>query len=277
MTLDERIRTDIEERLSGKEISAAKALAKFGFSAKGLPLYFTGNRNARTVFVNLNPGRDKEDADNNWSKDIEKYKFDQSSSESFIKGLIERSKNYGLLDKDRSDSFDEKQAAFLTPWKDCGIDLPQEPNWHDKNTRLEAKKNVLCQKLQLELIPYASSTFDNIRGDEEKRLFLPFIDTLLDEIFAKPRLYVIFASAKFEELFKFYNTSKNSQTFVIPRETKKVLLKSTYASFKVIEIHYNGKTQKALIARTFPSQGLGRAFDLMQKYRKSCYEEFIKS
>ncbi|MCR5695631.1 MAG: hypothetical protein K6G73_01515 [Marinilabiliaceae bacterium] len=275
MTLDERIRTDIEERLNGKEISAAKALAKFGFSTKGLPGYFGGDRNAKTVFIHLNPGRRASEADNMWSEDVKN--FNQTSVDAFLKDLTYRCVNYGELDAARFDEFDVKQAAFLTPWKDCGIDLPQEPNWHDKNTRLEAKKNVLCQKLQLELIPYASSTFDSIRGDEEKRLFLPFIDTLLDEIFAKPRLYVIFASAKFEELFKFYNTSKNSQTFVIPRETKKVLLKSTYASFKVIEIHYNGKTQKALIARTFPSQGLGRAFDLMQKYGKSCYEEFIKS
>ena len=288
MTLDERIRKDVEERLSGKEISAAKALAPVvakmkssfatsGFSTKGLPGYFCGDKNARTIVVNLNPGMDAKMADDLWSDKTKD--FDHSSVDTFIRDLMTHSKNFGLDDADRFDEFDVKQAAFLTRWKNSGIDLPQEPDWNDReNTCLKAKKNVLYQKLQLELIPYASAKFEIVRDKKTRDLFLPYIDTLLEEIFSKPRLYVIFASAIFEDLFKIYNASNNSQTFVIPREDQKVQLKEggRKAKFKVIEIHYNGKVQKALIAHTFPSQGLNWAFDLMQKYGKACYDEFIK-
>lgn len=288
MTLYERIRIDVEERLRGEEISAAKALAPVvakmkssaassGFSTKGLPGYFCGDRNAKTIVVNLNPGMDAKIADDLWP---EKTKdFDHTSAGAFVQDILTHSKNFGFEDSDRFDEFDVKQAAFLTPWKDCGIDLPQNPDWNDReDTCKKAKKNVLYQKLQLELIPYASAKFEITKDKEGKKLFLPYIDTLLKEIFTKERKYVIFASAIFEDLFKLYNKSNNSMTFVIPREDKKVELKKggKKARFKVIEINYMGNTQKALIAHTFPSQMLSWAFDLMQKYGKACYDEFIK-
>ena len=288
MTLDERIRKDVEERLAGKEISAAKALAPVvakmkssdatsGFSTKGLPGYFCGDRNAQTIVVNLNPGMDAKLADDLWSDKTKE--FDNTTTDAFINDLLTYSINFGLKDANRFDEFDVKQAAFLTRWKNSGIDLPQEPDWNDREvTCKNAKRNVLSQKLQLELIPYASAKFEIVKDKKKRELFLPYIDTLLEEIFSKPRLYVIFASAIFEDLFKLYNRSNNSQTIVIPREDKKVQLKEggRNARFKVIEIHYNENKQKALIAHTFPSQGLNWAFDLMQKYGKACYDEFIK-
>ena len=230
MTLDDRIRKDIEERLNGKEISAAKALAPVvakatsGFSSKGLPGFFCGNRDAVTIVVNLNPGMDAAKADSLWSDKTKD--FDHTNVDAFIEDLRTHSKNFGLEDADRIDEFDVKQAAFLTPWKDSGIDLPQNPNWNDREDTCKiAKKNVLYQKLQLELIPYASAKFDIVKDKKKRDLFLPYIDTLLEEIFSKPRLYVIFTSAIFEDLFKLYNKSKRSLTFVIPREDKKVQLK----------------------------------------------------
>ena len=288
MTLDDRIRKDVEERLNGKDISAAIALAPVarmkspnatsGFSTKGLPGYFCGDRNSKTIVVNLNPGMDAKMADNLWSEQTKD--FDHTSVDAFIKVLLTHSENFGHEDADRFDEFDVKQAAFLTPWKDSGIDLPQDPDWNDREDTCKiAKKNVLYLKLQLELIPYASAKFEIVKDKEKRNLFLPYIDTLLEEIFSKPRLYVIFASAIFEDLFKLYNKSNSSLTFVIPREDKKVQLKKggRNARFKVIEIHYKENTQKALIAHTFPSRGLNWAFDLMQKYGKACYDEFIKN
>ena len=65
--LDDAIRKDIQELLERGEISAAVALGPVmkprnnvseGFSAKGLPQYFTGDRRGKTVIVNLNPGMD---------------------------------------------------------------------------------------------------------------------------------------------------------------------------------------------------------------------------
>ena len=59
MTLDERIERDLTELYEGKEISCAKDLqAVIEISAKGLPQHFVGDRNAKTVFVQLNPGQE---------------------------------------------------------------------------------------------------------------------------------------------------------------------------------------------------------------------------
>ena len=85
---------------------------------------------------------------------------------------------------------------------------------------------------------------------------------------------MIFASAIFERIFKHYNKSYPN-TFVMS-ESKKMgtPLKEggqLRGKCRVVNINYKGKTQKALIAYTFPSQALCRAFDLMQKYGEFCY------
>ena len=282
MRIDERILQDITERLSGKEISAAKALAPVakmrksdatqGFSTKGIPGYFCGDRNAKTVVVNLNPGMDAALADCLW--DTKKENYNQSSPQAFINDLYEEYKNFGFRDAARYDEFDIKQAAFLTPWEGSGIDLPPKPDWNDKCSCLLAKKNVLYQKLQLELIPYASAKFEFDKMDSNMRLLVPYIETLLEEIFAKERKYVIFNSALFVDLFKYYNDAKKTKVFELGKERSKILL-NRKGKCRVVYIHFNDRIQKALIAHTFPSRSLCRAFDLMQKYGEFCYREWL--
>ena len=102
---------------------------------------------------------------------------------------------------------------------------------------------------------------------------------ILDEIFAQERKYIIFASSKFEFIFKHYN-KVNPETFDLSNRTKQsdAPLKdggSLHGQCKVIFINYNGETRPALIAHTFPSQALGRAYELMQKYGEFCYNEYI--
>lgn len=282
MRIDERILQDITERLSGKEISAAKALAPVakmrksdatqGFSTKGIPGYFCGDRNAKTVVVNLNPGMDAALADCLW--DTKKENYNQSSPQAFINDLYEEYKNFGFRDAARYDEFDIKQAAFLTPWEGSGIDLPPKPDWNDKCSCLLAKKNVLYQKLQLELIPYASAKFEFDKMDSNMRLLVPYIETLLEEIFAKERKYVIFNSALFVDLFKHYNDAEKIEVFKLGEEHSEILL-NRKGKCRVVYIHFNDRIQKALIAHTFPSQSLCRAFKLMQKYGDLCYREWL--
>ena len=282
MRIDERILQDITERLSGKEISAAKALAPVakmrksdatqGFSTKGIPGYFCGDRNAKTVVVNLNPGMDAALADCLW--DTKKENYNQSSPQAFINDLYEEYKNFGFRDAARYDEFDIKQAAFLTPWEGSGIDLPPKPDWNDKCSCLLAKKNVLYQKLQLELIPYASAKFEFDKMDSNMRLLVPYIETLLEEIFAKERKYVIFNSALFVDLFKYYNDAEKTEVFKLGEELSEIL-KNRKGKCRVVYIHFNDRIQKALIAHTFPSQSLCRAFKLMQKYGDFCYREWL--
>ena len=280
MKIDDRILKDITERLSGKEISAAKALtpvakmrksyATQGFSTKGIPGYFCGDRDAETVVVNLNPGMDAALADCLWN--LRKDNYNQTSPQAFITDLYDEYKNFGLRDAAGYDEFDIKQAAFLIPWKDSGIELPQKINNRDKCTCLLAKKNVLCQKLQLELVPYASSKFDI--NKKKLALFKDYIDTLLDEIFTKERKYVIFNSALFVDLFKYYNDVENIEVFKLGEEHSDIL-QNRKGKCRVVYIHFNDRIQKALIAHTFPSQSLCRAFKLMQKYGDFCYREWL--
>ena len=289
--LDNIIRRDIEELTSCGVISAAVKLAPVmkanlnsvgGFSAKGLPQYFTGNRKGKTVMVNLNPGKAAKVSDDEWA--TKKSQFTGYTTEKLVDYLLDQCENFGLYDKDkdfptetRYDEFDIKQAAFLTPWENSGINIPENPDWSDRKTCLEAKTRVLCDKYQLELVPYASSKFAiNPNGIH---LFRPYVQTLLNEIFSEKREYVIFASAIFEKVFEDYN-KEYPDTFDLSRpavvgETFKPNGKLR-GRCKVIVINYQGKTQKALIAHTFSSQALCRAFSLMQKYGQFCYSEFVK-
>ena len=84
---------------------------------------------------------------------------------------------------------------------------------------------------------------------------------------------------KFEKVFEDYN-KEYPDTFDLSRpavvgETFKPNGKLR-GRCKVIVINYQGKTQKALIAHTFSSQALCRAFGLMQKYGQFCFSEFVK-
>ena len=289
--MDDVIRKDIHELLEHGEISAAVKLGPVmksglnshdGFSAKGLPQYFTGDRKGKTVMVNLNPGMDAKKADLQWD-DMKQF-FSTYSADEFIEYLLDLHTNFGLNDIDkktgklRYDEFDVKQAALLIPWKNSGINLPENPDWNDRDACIDAKTKVICNKYQLELVPYASSKF--AINPKEIHLFRPYVDVLLDEIFSQPREYVIFASAIFEKIFKDYNKAYPG-TFDLSRPVVygDVLKEggSLRGKCKVITMTYEGKTQKAIIAHTFPSQALCRAFALMQKYGQFCYDEYNRN
>ena len=280
--LDQKMRADLQERLNGREISAAVDISKAikdGVSTVGLPSYFFGDRAAKSVTVNLNPGEATDICDNNWRERTGNF---GSSIDSFITDYAERQRTYGekfgVTPKGKADSFDVKQAAFLTPWVNSGIDLSSTPDWSDEEYCLEAKTKVICNKLQLELVPYASAKFDIIRSEIAR--FRPFVTTLLDEIFANARTYIIFQSAKFEAIFMDYNKAHPGTFTLLPLANTGVPLKdggTLHGRCRVVKINYNGKSCNALIAHTFPNQGLSKAYDLMQKYGRFCYTEFHNS
>lgn len=307
MTLDDRIKNDLEERLEGKPIKSAVDLQPLlacstkvnAFSTMGMPGYFTGNRDAETVFVQLNPGLDATEADIRWDFETKHFR-----KESFVDDYKDSRKKYGKNDRMREDSFDFKQAAFLYDWKDSGINFLPNVDWNNKNDKtihlwLDSKEQVLMDKLQLELVPYASSKFDI--NKEHLDLLFPFVDTLLEEIFRpqEGRKYVIFGG-DFDDLFKLYNEKKNktifedltrkenvfeingtqmsenekrARGFVIKKDNNVL---SSALNYKVIRIHFDGKQQKALIAYTYPKKDLTNAFRIMQAYGKFCYEAYNK-
>ena len=279
--LDQRMRIDLAKRLDGENISVAKGISgaiKDDISSKGLPSYFFGDRNSRTVVVNLNPGENADKCDNAWDERTSGF---GTSLDSFIEKYVDEQTNYGLkhgVVNGKADSFDVKQAAFLTPWVNSGIGLSANPDWSSEEYRMEAKTKVICNKLQLELVPYASAKFD-INKKEIAR-FRPFVDTLLDEIFSKERKYIIFASAKFEDIFKDYN-EEHPETFDFLKENETSSALKADGKLKgkcsVVRINYKGKVCTVLIARTFPNQGLSKAYSLMQKYGEFCYNAYMNS
>ena len=284
MKLDDRLYQDIAELQSNNEISAAIELSAIikpqdaeseshKFSTRGVPHYYYGKREKNTVVVNLNPGKAAKISDKEFENAPEEYK--RQPIDLFIENYHKEQRTYALK-TENADSFDVKQAAFLTPWEDNGIDLPQNPDWDDKGTRTVAAKRVIDNKLQLELVPYASAKFDF--NSRNVNLLFPYVDMILDEIFAQERKYIIFASSKFEYIFKQYN-KVYPDTFDLsnPAEQSKAPLKdggSLHGQCRVIFINYNGETRPALIAHTFPNQAIGRAYELMQKYGEFCYNEY---
>lgn len=298
MTLDKRIENEISELITSGKIAAAQKLCSViksdselsSLSFQGLPSFYFGNRGAETVMVNLNPGESVIENEKKWKGEQGKVGKRELLPDIPTPGDIEKFiSQYHKDQKEfskhgyKTDSFDVKQAAFLAPWKNNGIaGLPNNPDWRNKDVQSVAAQSVVLNKLQLELLPYASAKFDlDPKGDI--KLLFPYIETLLDEICAKDRSYVVFASSKFEYLFKHYNKITHTDTFTFgelynPEPSLKQMHDGTEGKLRVkcrvIWIHYQGKKQQALIAHTFPSQGLGRAYDLMQTYGKLCYEQW---
>ena len=285
MTLDKRITKDLTElynngALNGSisEATGLKSVIKGGVSTKGLPGYFTGNRNANknTVFVTLNPGQDVAAANKNLKCEICKFNIDTSSLSYFISSYKASRIDFG--NRSKGSAFDVKQARFLQAWIGSGIDFPKNfPA--ERKSYPETKRNVLLQKLQLELVPYCSKKFEVNQKAMGK--LLPFIETLLTEIFSAERKYVIFAGSIFEELFKLYNNEVNANYCIafLHRNSKVITFQSSYTIQShccVCEISRDtdGKTIKALIANTFPYPRL--AGKGMSDYGKFCYDEYRK-
>lgn len=273
--LDVHIRKDLSELISGSEILAAVELNAnhvlvSDVSTKGLPGYFTGDRKAKTVMVMLNPGGDAEEADRNYRCQICKACIDDMHGlKPFISTYLESQSGYGWRDRHRYDAFDLKQALFLCDWTDCGVTFPKGfPN--DKTTYLKAKENVLMQKLQLELVPYCSSTFAVKNIDQ----LLPYVETLFDEIFSYERKYVIFCSNVFESLFKHYK-KWGKGAFSISMKGKEGVPKTStpigYCTKVSIIRNEDDKEVPAIIAHTFAKRNLARDAKHMRVYGKACY------
>ena len=275
--LDDRIREDLTFLFQGKEIERAVDLSRnmeMPFSTRGEPAHFFGDRNASTVMVMLNPGCDAKEADKKF-KEVSKN-WNRKSLGAFIKSY-KQTKIKGTKcesEKGKLDSFDVKQSVFLKSWYGCEIDFPKD--YESKENKLKACECVLQQKLQLELVPFASRTF-TLNANQRKYL-IPYLNDCLEEIFSKERKYVVFCGRIFEQLFKDACTKKIIDNLTIDK--KKVSLKKKKqtgglnAWCCVVRFDYGNQKRKVLIANTFASQALTNAYELMEQYGKFCYTTF---
>ena len=292
---------DIKKEVPG--ISAAVELSKdlysedkhkdddaYELSTLGLPGYFTGNRNAKTVMVMLNPGISAMENDNplKTMKSIKDLGIDFDKGEDkFIDSYKEKYSKFGEHESYKVDAFDLKQAVFLSQLENTGIDptdgFPQKlidnSGKHNnaavkaeiKSLKEKATRKVLTQKLQLELIPYASRKFDTDNANLE--VLMPYLETLLHEIFKADCKYIIFCSNFFERLFKAYSKEKNKCfEIVIDEKNPASESKSDDVHCTLVKITNNGQTKPAIIAHTFSNQSLTNAYDKMREYGLKCFE-----
>jgi len=147
----------------------------------------------------------------------------------------------------------------------------------------DAKRNVLMDKLSMDLIPYASRKFEGINSKQMQLLF-PYLETLFHEIFRKERKYVIFCSGFYDNLFKQYNkySKRENRKWEIINVVKKPISsddvfenKSAYCT--PIKIHQKDNEQLAIIAHTFPNQSLPNAYERMEEYGRFCFDEWKKA
>lgn len=301
-TIDVRLGQDLTDLYNNGngigEIQGAKALngiiatqpGQTSFATKAIPSYGGGKRGAETVMVMLNPGEDVAKANANLKRDLCKRGMKDLLD---INAYNEFNAHYGDWDKKRQDAFDLKQAFFLRDWPNTVINLPEGLCANSTpEEKLAAKERVLDDKQQLELIPYASSTFDKFNSCLIHKVF-PYVDLLLEEIFSADRKYVIFCSAIFEEVFKAYSQTNGKVTFVdgLKRgragrlgDPEKRVVQISYTNKKgqrtqqsfsctVIELSYKDKKpMRAIIANTFPKQDITNAYEVMAAYGNFCYE-----
>lgn len=277
-TLYQHIETDIRSLVERGFVENARSLNEaIGngkvFAELGTPMYFNGNPEATTVFAMLNPGAGGDEFN---------LQFKEGEDiRTIVDKYIETHIQYGDLDRDRHDNFDLKQASFLSGFPESGIDIPDYITNPDTTIKLQAKQNVLMQKLQLELVPYTSKTFLNIFDNLEMALqnldpFLPHINRLLDTIIEKKRTYVLFGSQQYAQIFyamklKGYADIEvgTPAVFTIDGLKNKVY-------FNTVVIHHNGERIEAGIPYSFPRKDLPNAHIQMKKYGEACYQEMKK-
>ena len=285
--MDDKIERDLAELYNGGRmpgvIQDALRLDELGqtnngqtlFATRALPDYYYGDRKAKTVMVMLHPGKTAEVANENFWSDIEcRSMRDVRDIENYHNWCM----NYGHVDRCRQDSFDLKLAFFLHDWEDTGISLPENLCANsDKQTMLDAKEIVLTQKLTLELIPYATRICGKFKP-EMAHLLVPFVETILYEIFSCNRKYVIFCSGQFKDIFEEYNNTYPN-TFHIDKNVSmgKIGDSEIPGSCSIITICYkSNKPLRAIIANTLQNQALTNAYPLMELYGKFCYNEYIR-
>lgn len=242
------------------------------FHTNTIPMYFTGKRSAQTVMIMLNPGSYDPGFDfsqSDWKR--------QGNFDKFIAECIRARINYGDDDKSRMDNFDLKQAAFLYSFCDPDLQIPVE-FWNSTESKLLAKRNVLMNKCQLELIPYCSKKFSGLLDTVDQagrnfRAFEPFLRSVLEETFSGPRENVIFCSKQFLNLFISAEAFSNwKSVFDISSPTSYKEGKLTLSCTKV-NISYKGAGIRALIANSFPSQALPNAYEKMIRYGSFCSKQ----
>lgn len=253
----DQAKLDVDEILAGKEVRGAVELtANTGlpFQTRQFPMYFTGDFSAQLVLVHLNP---------KFSTQMDKPGY--CDFDEYLDGHRRFGHLHWEMDPTYKSQFDQKQVRFLRPFG--AIDFLDDAD--PRHTRTNPAR-VIDQKLQLELVPYASPDFPAHRFSLDD--LRPHFERVLGVISAFPRRYVLFCGAVFDELLERsdLNVTRESHKFHLPIKSGENS-KGEY-HFSNVALPYRGTVLHAGVARSFATQGLP-----MRAYGIKCHELYANT
>lgn len=203
------------------------------------PLYFTGDLDAAFVLAHLNPKQVDNHAPRTTATTVQTFDEYVDACRSF------GARHYGPDAADGySSRFDHKQVRFLRPFGVIGFTgATREDLWR-----------MVDDKLQIELVPYGSSSFSGQRFPAPA--LRPHFERLMSTISAHPRRYVIFCGAVFEKLLPAGSITRQ-HTFRLPKADGS--LTNGRMRFANLEIEWKGERIRAGLAHSWALQGLPMA------------------
>lgn len=244
--------TDVVEVLHGLPISRAEEMSTItgiDFETRQFPMYFTGAVEAELVLVHLNP---------KLSVRMNHQKF--TTFEEYIDGHRRFGHLHWEEDPTYRSAFDRKQVRFLEPFGVIDFLADSDPPQSRTNPA-----RVIDQKLQLELVPYATPSFPTSRF--EAKDLAPHFQRVFDVISAYHRRYVIFCGAVFEALLEQsdFDLVWDHHHFHLPLKSGGES-KNLY-HFSNVLIKGTDMTVRAGVARSFAVRGIP-----MLPYGAKCHE-----
>jgi hypothetical protein len=250
------MKSDFEEFHSTRKISRAEKLSKdikMHVNHNEYPSYFFGNPEAKFVLVHLKPKQ----VDNYSDVHEESFKFtdfDEYFGFHRYYGKIHYGEDTTIKLKS---SFDAKQVKFIKPFNVI--------NLNDANGHFSNLEKVIDDKLQLELLPFGSNSFETNKVESAKESLQPYVEILLDTITSQERDYVVFCGKVFETLLQPYIVFKEDHAFKLPKVKGGIAV--NYSRFSNVTLEFNNKRFSAGIAQSFAQMGIN-----MSEYGKKCSE-----
>jgi len=200
------------------------------------PMYFTGRFDAELVLVHLNP----------------KLSDRMAELDAAFESFVDRHRRFGyhhwVVDSTYRSAFDHKQVRFLRPFGTIDFVDGTSSAIRRGNAAL-----ALDEKLQLELVPYASASFRTNRYTPD--VLRPHFDRVLGAITAYERRYVLFCGKVFDDLLDRSGllAARRDHSFTLP--TRRGTSTNKYR-FSTVVIRHGKADIRAGVARSFATQGI---------------------
>ena len=241
---------------------------------------FFGNPRAKLVYCNLNPGN-ANFSDGNEDSKLKQFilQYEKCLSSDSADELLYFLCNFGdFASRQFNMKFDRKQLVFLYGFNeianengvDIGIEFQGEPNLDETGLRAVVhnesnQRNLFNNRLQLELIPYASNKFETKKIDSS--ILSEYFQKLLDEVFSAPRSFVLLQGGAYFELLK---TVEGVETI---SEQK---MDSTNAQVFLYRITRNRQSLIFIVAPTFQGRSV-QSYMGGYSYGKFCASAIFQS